>query len=128
MVLRNHPTLSIATEKACLSKQLPWRAVGDPRQACSRSRVQVLAPASALRTLFSPPSLPSSEKFFFVPSPTTPVKVLGLIVQSWPTLYIDRSDQKKVFYFLSVQKNKNLPKNTNIYVKKVLGLISSILQ
>ena len=25
--------------KACLSKQLPWRAAGDPRLACGRSRV-----------------------------------------------------------------------------------------
>ena len=44
--------------KACLSKQPPWRAAGDPRLARGRSRVR--APAGALRALFSPPSLPSS--------------------------------------------------------------------
>ena len=37
--------------KACLSKQPPWRAAGDPRLARSRSQA---------RTFFSPPSLPSS--------------------------------------------------------------------
>ena len=100
-----------------MSKQLPWRAVGDPRQACSRSRVQVLAPASALRTLFSPPSLPSSENFFCT-FPTTPVKVLGLIVQSWPTLYIDRSDQKRFFIFFLYRKTKIYQKTQTFMLKK----------
>ena len=38
--------------KACLSKQPPWRAAGDPRLACGRSRVRTLGPAGALRTIF----------------------------------------------------------------------------
>ena len=46
--------------KACLSKQPPWRAAGDPRLARGRSRVRAPGPAGALRALFSPPSLPSS--------------------------------------------------------------------
>ena len=47
--------------KACLSKQPPWRAAGDPRLACGRSRVRAPGPAAgALCMLFSPPSLPSS--------------------------------------------------------------------
>ena len=40
VVLRNRPTLPIGTERlACLSKQPPWRAAGDPRLARGRSRV-----------------------------------------------------------------------------------------
>ena len=46
--------------KACLSKQPPWRAAGDPRLARGRSRVRAPGPAGAPRALFSPPSLPSS--------------------------------------------------------------------
>ena len=46
--------------KACLSKQPPWRAAGDPRLARDRSRVRAPGPTGALRMLFSPPSLPSS--------------------------------------------------------------------
>ena len=46
--------------KACLFKQPPWRAAGDPDLARGRSRVQAPGPAGALRTLFSPPSLPPS--------------------------------------------------------------------
>ena len=47
--------------KACLSKQPPWRAAGDPRLARGRSRARAPGPAGALRVLFfSPPSLPSS--------------------------------------------------------------------
>ena len=57
-VLRNRPTLSIG--KACLSKQPPWLAAGDPRLACGRSQVRAPGPPGALRALFSPPSLPSS--------------------------------------------------------------------
>ena len=52
VVLRNRPTLSIGTEKlACLNNP-PWRAAGDPRLACGRSRVRAPGPAGALRTLF----------------------------------------------------------------------------
>ena len=46
--------------KACLSKQPPWRAAGDPRLARGRFRVRAPGLADALRALFSPPSLPSS--------------------------------------------------------------------
>ena len=46
--------------KACLSKQPPWRAAGNPCLARSRSRVRAPGPAGALHALFSPPSLPSS--------------------------------------------------------------------
>ena len=59
--------------KACLSKQPPWRAAGDPRLARGRSRVRAPGPAGALRALFSPPSLPSGDSFF-APSPPTPQK------------------------------------------------------
>ena len=38
--------------KACLSKQPPWRAAGDPRLARGRSRVQAPGPAGTLRALF----------------------------------------------------------------------------
>ena len=38
--------------KACLSKQPPWRAAGDPRLARGRSRVRAPGPAGALRVLF----------------------------------------------------------------------------
>ena len=46
--------------KAYLSKQLPWRAAGDPCLARSRSRVRAPSPAGPLHALFSPTSLPSS--------------------------------------------------------------------
>ena len=66
--------------KACLSKQPPWRAAGDPRLAPGRSRVQALGPAGALRALFSPPPfLPPSGDSFFRTFPTNPAKVLGLL-------------------------------------------------
>ena len=63
--------------KACLSKQQPWRAAGDPRLACSRSRVRALAPRGRTAHFFSPPSLPPSGDFHTFP--TNPVKVLGLL-------------------------------------------------
>ena len=62
--------------KACLSKQPPWRAAGDPRLARGRSRVRAPGPAGALRALFFSP-LPSfllPEIVFFAPSPPTPQK------------------------------------------------------
>ena len=43
--------------KACLSKQPPWRAAGDPHLAQGRSRFQAPAPAGGLRAFFSPPFL-----------------------------------------------------------------------
>ena len=52
--------------KACLSKQPPWRAAGDPRLARGRSRVRAPGPAGALRALFlHPPFLPPSGDSFF---------------------------------------------------------------
>ena len=45
--------------KACLSKQPPWRAAGDPRLARGRSRVRAPGPAGTLRVLFFS-TLPSS--------------------------------------------------------------------
>ena len=67
--------------KACLSKQPPWRAAGDPRLARGRSRVRAPGPAGALRALFflHPPFLPPSGDSFFRTFPTNPAKVLGLI-------------------------------------------------
>ena len=50
--------------KACLSKQPPWRAAGDPRLACGRSRVRAPGPAGALRALFFS-TLPSFLLQFF---------------------------------------------------------------
>ena len=45
--------------KACLSKQPPWRAAGDPRLARSRSRVRAPGPAQTLhaRIRFAPSSV-----------------------------------------------------------------------
>ena len=66
--------------KACLSKQPPWRAAGDPRLARGRSQVRAPGPAGALRAFFLyPPFLPSSgDRYFFCTFPTNPAKVLGL--------------------------------------------------
>ena len=61
--------------KACLSKQPPWRAAGDPRLARSRSRVRAPGPEGALHALFFstlPPFLPPSGDSFFAPSPPSP--------------------------------------------------------
>ena len=57
--------------KACLSKQPPWRAAGDPRLARGRSRVWAPGPAGALRALFfsTLPSFLLREIVFFAPSP-----------------------------------------------------------
>ena len=62
--------------KACLSKQPPWRAAGDPRLARGRSRVRAPGPAGALRAIFflHPPFLPPSGDSFFRTFPTKPVK------------------------------------------------------
>ena len=49
--------------KACLSKQPPWRAAGDPRLTRGRSRVRAPPPAGALHALFFS-TLPS----FLLPS------------------------------------------------------------
>ena len=65
MVLCNRPTLSIGTERlACLNSP-PWHAALDPRLARGRSRVWAPGPAGALRTFFSPLSLPPSGDSFF---------------------------------------------------------------
>ena len=66
--LQNTPQLPYpiySHRKAYLSKQLPWRTAGDPRQARGRSWVRAPAPAR----FFSPPSLPSS---FFLHLPHHP--------------------------------------------------------
>ena len=62
--------------KACLSKQPPWRAAGDPRLTRSRSRVRAPGPAGALCMLFflHPPFLTPSGDSFFRTFPTKPVK------------------------------------------------------
>ena len=62
--------------KACLSKQPPWCAAGDPRLACGRSRVRAPGLAGALRALFfsTLPSFLLPEIVFFAPSPPTPQK------------------------------------------------------
>ena len=65
--------------KACLSKQPPWRAAGDPRLARGRSRVRAPGPAGARRALFFlHPPFPLREIVFFRTFPTNPAKVLGL--------------------------------------------------
>ena len=56
--------------KACLSKQLPWRAAGDPRLSRGRSQVWVSAPAGALCIFLHPPFLLWE---FFHTFPTTPI-------------------------------------------------------
>ena len=62
--------------KACLSKQPPWRAAGDPRLARGRSQVRAPGPVGALRALFfsTLPSFLLREIVFFRTFPTTPVK------------------------------------------------------
>ena len=67
--------------KACLSKQPPWRAAGDPRLARGRSRVRALGQAGTLRALFfsTLPSFLPREIVFFRTFPTKPTKVLGLV-------------------------------------------------
>ena len=62
--------------KACLSKQPPWRAAGDPRLARGRSRVWAPGPVGALRVLFfsTLPSFILREIGFFAPSPPNPQK------------------------------------------------------
>ena len=62
--------------KACLSKQLPWRAAPDPRLARGRSRVRAPGPAGTLRTLFfsTLPSFLLREIVLFPPSPPNPRK------------------------------------------------------
>ena len=70
--------------KACLSKQPPWHAAGDPRLARGRSRVLAPGPAGALRAFFlHPPFLPPSGDSFFHTFPTNPAKVLGLMTQAF---------------------------------------------
>ena len=63
--------------KACLSKQPPWRAAGDPCLARGRSQVRAPCPAAVLHTLFflHPPFLPPSGDSFFCTFPTNPAKV-----------------------------------------------------
>ena len=65
------PYLTYRHGKACLSKQPPWRAAGDPRLARGRSRVRAPGPAGALRALFfsTLPSFLLREIVFFAPSP-----------------------------------------------------------
>ena len=56
--------------KACLFRQLQWRAAGDPHLARGRSQVRAPAPAGMLlELLYSPPSLPPWGDSFFAPSP-----------------------------------------------------------
>ena len=78
VVLRNHPSLSIAAERlTCLNNESAWRPAGDPRLARGRSGVQAPAPACA----FSPPSLPSSlGRYFLSRLPHTPMQVLLMII------------------------------------------------
>ena len=62
--------------KACLSKQPPWRAVGDPRLARGRSRVRVPGPAGRATCAFfsTLPSFLLQEIVFFASSPPNPRK------------------------------------------------------
>ena len=84
---------------ACLSKQPPWRAAGDPRLARGRSRVRAPGPAGALRALFfsTLPSFLLRETVFFRTFPTKPTKVLGLTILLLNTCY----------FFFIVHKNIN---------------------
>ena len=79
-MLRNRPTLSIGMEKACLSKQPPWRAAGDPRLAHGRSRVWAPGPAGGLAACIFFSTFPSFllRESFFRTFPTKPAKVLGI--------------------------------------------------
>ena len=89
--------------KACLSKQPPWRAAGDPRLARGRSRVWAPGPA---RFFFPhPPFLPPSGDSFFRTFPTNPAKVLGLIhvIHSYPHHPIDERYQMLMLLFTSME-------------------------
>ena len=95
--------------KACLSKQPPWRAAGDPRLARSRSRVRAPGPAGALRALFFPPPfLPPSGDSFFRTFPTNPAKVLGLM-----SIFCQFSSLTSSIYWQIQYKTKKL--KTNIF-------------
>ena len=67
--------------KACLSKQPPWRAAGDPSP--STRQVPGSSPGSGGRAacafFLHPPFLPPSGDSFFRTFPTNPTKVLGLL-------------------------------------------------
>ena len=71
--------------KACLCKQPPWRAAGDP--CISTRQVPGSSPGSGghvARAFFlHPPFLPPSGDSFFRTFPTNPAKVLGLIFNSY---------------------------------------------
>ena len=68
--------------KACLSKQPPWRAAGDPHLTRSRSRVRAPGPVGTLCALFFS-TLPSFLLRTFPTKPVKPVVRLGLMQHHW---------------------------------------------
>ena len=84
--------------KACLSKQSPWHAAGDPHLACSRSQVRAPAPTGALCMFFfsTLPSFLLRESFLHLPhQPRKSVRVkLGLVVSTEVTFEIQGGKQR----------------------------------
>ena len=88
--------------KACLSKQPPWRAAGDPRLARGRSRVRAPGPVGTLRALFFS-TLPSFLLRTFPTEPVKPVVRLGLILSLITAIWT---------FWISVNFRCNLWRNT----------------
>ena len=129
MVLRNRPTLSIGTgSKACLSKQPPWRAAGDPRLAYGRSRVRAPGPAGGLRAFFSStlPSFLLREIVCFRTFPTNPAKVLGLKILIKKINYLCKL---LIFYFLLFKTGiipETLGESCGVYIG--VGMMDYVVQ
>ena len=98
--------------KACLSKQPPWRAAGDPRLARGRSRVRAPGP---LRVLFFS-TLPSFllPEIVFRTFPTNPAKVLGLIYASPGTAAVPAP-------CLAVRPNQPRPRSNAHHRRQLAG-------
>ena len=91
------PYLIYSHGKACLSKQLRWRAAGNPRLVRNRSWVWAPTPAGALCALFSPPFFPPSGDSLFLPLPHHPCECVRVKVVHCVPLHLQGSGSS-VFY------------------------------